>query len=864
MDKSDRLATGAKFRNRFIAIVSLCATFSAAIVLGYVVLLLRMPLEQMKGLALAVGLIFLPATPGCALIYRRMIKPVTIWLDRKDESSQSLPDRASELHRAAFEAVINLPVRVVWISFFLFVVPATAVDIAMYSWFEEYQIYHASLMFAAIVSAAGLTSIIEGAVLKRWLEDVRAELTLMVVNPLQRSELARPISLAAKLQVVITLCMLVPVIFAALVGHTRSSIPAEKLANTLQSELSRAAVLEYRDRGEAGLAELAQSDLARALQAEIVVVDRRAGAVAAGATSALTSNERTRILRSRAVSGAGGELNASNLYVWRNTVDGKNAIVVLSSRSMLSAAPNDLAMVFLGILAACLALGLGVGWLTAQDMGGATRRLGHAADRMAAGDLRRVDVLESEDELGTLGRAFDWMASSLRDSVGEVAETADGIEEASDNMSGVARELHEAAQAQGRDVKFVVEAMEAVETKALEIAHSSVELRHLVGECTSSILELGASGDQLNQTAGSLADRVEVVSTTVEQTVRSVRHVGRETSALVEAAADTSASMEEMAQAMRHVDDTAAETASLSEQVVAASEFGYEKVLATMEGIESIRGATETAHSVIVRLDGRAQEIGGILDVINDVADETNLLALNAAIIAAQAGDHGRAFSVVAGQIKGLAHRVLRSTKEISQLIGSVQQESQSAIDAMEEGTRSVAVGVERSGEAGKSLEEITRISRDSGLRIREIVQSVQEQTKAAGHVVGLMERVRSGVETIQVASAEQERGNELVLSATQTMREVAQQLHMTTAEQASGLARIRESVNGVQAQMVSIDAALQGQSKSTNQVVGFLEEVSSRSVANERAARLMGESTDELSGQARRLRLGMGRFQRS
>ena len=103
----------------------------------------------------------------------------------------------------------------------------------------------------------------------------------------------------------------------------------------------------------------------------------------------------------------------------------------------------------------------------------------------------------------------------------------------------------------------------------------------------------------------------------------------------------------------------------------------------------------------------------------------------------------------------------------------------------------------------------------------------------------------------------------ECVSSQAQTMREVAQQLHLTTAEQADGVGRIRDSIGGVQTQMESIDDALQEQSKSTNQVVGFLEEVSSRSVANERAARLMGESTEELSEQARRLRAGMGRFPR-
>jgi methyl-accepting chemotaxis protein len=863
VDNTDRLPSGREFRNRFIAIISTCGTISAAIVLGYVVLLLRMPPEQLQGLGVAIALIFLPAAPFCAWGYSRAIAPVVSWLDQQGSVESLSDDQISTLHRAAFDTVINMPTRVFGLSFVLSVAPATAVDLVMFSWFEEFRLYHASLMAAAIFSAAGLTSIIEAALLKRWLEEMRSRLTLAVANPMQRSELTRPVSLMAKLQVVITLCMLVPVVFAALVGHTRAAIPAEQFANTMQFELGRTAAAAYHIQGEFGIAAVVQGDLARALKAQVVVLDRKTGASVGDTELVLTEMERERILDSKESSGSGGELHASNLYTWENTADGTQAIVVMSARSVLDGDAFDLATIFGGIFVACLVLGLGVGWLIAQDVGGATLRLGHVADRMAAGDLRRFNVLESEDELGTLGRAFDWMATSLRGSVGEVSETADGIEETSTNMSNVARELHGAAQTQGSDVTFVVEAMDAVEAKALEISHSSVELSHLVGECTSSVLELGAAGDQLNQTAGSLADRVEVVSSTVEQTVRSVRNVGRETDALVEAAAETSASMKEMASAMGHVDATAAATASLSQQVVAASELGYEKVLATIEGIESIRGATDTAHTVITRLDGRAQEIGVVVEVISDVADETNLLALNAAIIAAQAGEHGRAFSVVATEIKGLANRVLLSTQEISELVASVQQESQSAINAMAEGARSVAAGVERSGEAGKSLEEIKRISHDSGQRIHEILSSVQEQTIAAGHVVDLMERVRTGVETIQLASAEQERGNELVLDATQTMREVAQQLHLTTAEQADGVGRIRDSIGGVQTQMESIDDALQEQSKSTNQVVGFLEEVSSRSVANERAARLMGESTEELSEQARRLRAGMGRFQR-
>jgi methyl-accepting chemotaxis protein len=177
------------------------------------------------------------------------------------------------------------------------------------------------------------------------------------------------------------------------------------------------------------------------------------------------------------------------------------------------------------------------------------------------------------------------------------------------------------------------------------------------------------------------------VSTSIEEMVRSVKQVSENTEALANAAEETSASMEQMASSLREVDTSAAEAVRLSESVVERAEIGRVKVHETIVGMEAIREATETAEEVIRNLHGRAVEIGAIVDVIDDVADETNLLALNAAIIAAQSGDHGRAFSVVADEIKDLAERVLASTKEIGGLIRSVQDEARKATEAIERGS---------------------------------------------------------------------------------------------------------------------------------------------------------------------------------
>ncbi|MEK7704668.1 MAG: methyl-accepting chemotaxis protein, partial [Myxococcota bacterium] len=306
----------------------------------------------------------------------------------------------------------------------------------------------------------------------------------------------------------------------------------------------------------------------------------------------------------------------------------------------------------------------------------------------------------------------------------------------------------------------------------------------------------------------SLASSVEETTTAIEEMTFSVKEVARNIEELSTAAEETAASMNQMDVSISQVDTNASETARLSETVTADAEIGVTAINRTIEGIDRIKHTSRTAADVIGTLGQRIGAIGNILTVIDDVAEQTNLLALNAAIIAAQAGEHGRGFAVVADEIKALAERTGASTKEIADLIKTVQSESKRAIDVMSKGVEDVEQGVRLGHDAEDALRKIVDSAKRSTLMIKAIAQATVEQAKGSKQVTNAISRIAETVQQIALATAEQAKGSEQIMRSAERMTAITQQVERSTEEQNRGGRQITQAIENIREAVEKITQA--------------------------------------------------------
>ncbi len=245
--------------------------------------------------------------------------------------------------------------------------------------------------------------------------------------------------------------------------------------------------------------------------------------------------------------------------------------------------------------------------------------------------------------------------------------------------------------------------------------------------------------DQLRILVSQINDTAVKVSSAAQETQNTALHLAEASEHQAQEIAGASAAVNEMAVTIDQVSSNASESAGVAERSVAIANTGAEVVQNTINGMDNIREQIQETSKRIKRLGESSQEIGDIVSLINDIADQTNILALNAAIQASMAGDAGRGFAVVADEVQRLAERSSAATKQIEALVKTIQSDTNEAVISMEQTTAEVVRGARLAQDAGTALEEIEKVSQELAELIQNISNAARQQASSAGHISNTM-----------------------------------------------------------------------------------------------------------------------------
>jgi len=444
-------------------------------------------------------------------------------------------------------------------------------------------------------------------------------------------------------------------------------------------------------------------------------------------------------------------LDEANTNIEKALVQSEKAASLASALSFI--------IITLGTLAA---IGFGL-WQAVRTAKSITEPLQHlitvAQEIGNSGDLDQNIDIHRNDEIGALATTFNNMVAYLKEMASVSMAVAEG------------------------DLTVEVTPRSKRDTLGNAFIRMSHGLQEIVRSTRDSASQVSAGSNQVAGAADESAkvsvqasSAIEEVTSTMHEMSINVQNVVKNTQVQASSVAETSASIDQMVTSIQRVADTAKVLLDIANRSREEVLTGIQTMEKTTDGLNRTNRAIQSSAEIINILGHRADDIGKIIEVIDDLAEQTNLLALNAAIEAARAGEHGLGFAVVADEVRKLAEKSTQSTKEIADLIQSIQREARQAVENMEHSTRIVEEGLNLGNDLGSALHKISDVVTEVYKFSQEIGAATNEQSVGSAQIAKATNRLTEITQEINSAVEEQASGAQAVVRAMDKMRELVQQ----------------------------------------------------------------------------------------
>jgi|GEM_PF-734901 len=791
------------------------------------------------------------------------LRRVFLWIENEEYRSDVEWTRAAQLEMLHFPYKASVVSMTLWITSALFITLLMAI---LRSPFSAWQLFTIALV---ICCGGPMSLLFQFNIYKRIFRKYCSEL-MSAETGLHREQTTGKLDIRAKYLFGVIVILSVGMIYAGLMGNNRAAEALKMRAAQLILKAGKQVLLmeSAHDSNEKITARLEET--ASQIEQEIFIFDER-GEVVYGKLPGDVNSDLIRkymnefrnpligmiwfkFYYSRNISGS------SNEFLW-TPMDEHRYVGTMFYRGVADGVLGGFNWSIIALAIFFISIAFVMAYLAATDISEPLSLMLDLTERISTGDLTENVNLLSDDEIGRLAAGLQAMTEELRGMLARIGTAAEQVDRAAfditesqshvtegtkrqaasvDESSGIARDLHQ----------IVNDIMENIEVMAENTKESA-----------KSIIEMEGFANELSENAKELSLAVETTGNTIYEMSASIGDITDGVEVLTKVAEETASSTMQMDRAITEVEEHARETLRISATVTEDAGRGVASVQSTISGIGRIEEGVREASEVILHLGAHAEEIGKIVNVITDVADQTKLLALNAAIIAAQAGERGRSFAVVADEIKKLSERTTSSTKEIRDLIASVQSETQRAVDVMKVEGESVEDGVNLAFQAGQALEKIQKSAQKSADMANSIASATTQQALSSKRVTEAVSAIAERVSQISTALREQAKGAEHITQATGQMREISPMVRMKAQKQAESGKQVTLAMENITEMVNYVLKSQQRQQEQAERILIAMNQINNILKENAQTISMLDATIGVLSRQSEGLRTEVSRF---